>query len=153
MADNSFHMWSKYGIKNTGSFHSKVPNRQIAFFCTQNPLFEKVRKAVEKREKRRKTCVFFIYSLGSFVWVDVYVRYLVFGWVGAYTKIFKGKCLAIIQHRLCVGLHGIAVEYLFTDVYTLCRQCNIVAVGCGAHGEQKATAHHKVSYRLCNGNF
>lgn len=89
MADHSFHMWSKYGIKkshsvfiihydstvqisnfqsDTGSFHSKGQIRQIAsFFCTQKPIFEKVRKTEIKREKRRKTCVFrgasFLYAL------------------------------------------------------------------------------------------
>ena len=57
-----------YFSSDTGSFHSKGQNRQIAsFFCTQKPFFEKARKTEIKREKRRKTCVFrcasFLYTL------------------------------------------------------------------------------------------
>ena len=57
-----------YFSSDTGSFHSKGQNRQIAsFFCTQKPFFEKARKTEIKREKRRKTCVFrgasFLYAL------------------------------------------------------------------------------------------
>ena len=57
-----------YFSSDTGSFHSKGQNRQIAsFFCTQKPIFEKARKTEIKREKRRKTCVFrgasFLYAL------------------------------------------------------------------------------------------
>ena len=57
-----------YFSSDTGSFHSKGQNRQIAsFFCTQKLIFEKTRKWAKKREKRRKTCVFqgasFLYAL------------------------------------------------------------------------------------------
>ena len=61
-----------YFSSDTGSFHSKGQNRQIAsFFCTQKPIFEKARKWAIKREKRRKTCVFrgasFLYALRGYV--------------------------------------------------------------------------------------
>jgi len=82
-------MWSKFGIKkepqrvyNTLRLNGsnivffvrhgfvslkKAKSADCIFFCTQKPIFEKARKLVKKREKRRKSCAFqgasFLYAL------------------------------------------------------------------------------------------
>ena len=85
--------------------------------------------------------------------VDIDGGYFVFVRVGADAEIFKGKGLVIVQLVLCIGLHGVAVEHHIADVHIFRCQCHVVAIGCRAHGEEKPSAHDKVSYLVGHSQF
>ena len=55
--------------------------------------------------------------------------------------------------QLGIGLHGVAVEHLGTDVHPFGRQRHIVAVGSRAHGKEEASTHHKIAYLLGHSQF